>query len=80
MCYENEHPAKEVSEILARDFVLRFDLFHVSVFLWIVYRLSEFDDVLDADEIDTVSLSKICFHGTSVTVYTIDSEFSYLYY
>lgn len=26
-------------------------------------RLSEFDDVLDADEIDTVSLSKICFHG-----------------
>ncbi|KAG5344953.1 TBC13 protein, partial [Acromyrmex charruanus] len=63
MCYENEHPAKEVSEIPARDFVPRFDLFHVSVFLWIVYRLSEFDDVLDADEIDTVSLSKICFHG-----------------
>ncbi|XP_011868243.1 PREDICTED: TBC1 domain family member 13 isoform X1 [Vollenhovia emeryi] len=26
-------------------------------------RLSEFDDVLDADEIDTASLSKICFHG-----------------
>ncbi|XP_011068863.1 PREDICTED: TBC1 domain family member 13 isoform X1 [Acromyrmex echinatior] len=26
-------------------------------------RLSEFDDVLDADEIDTISLSKICFHG-----------------
>ncbi|KAL0134443.1 hypothetical protein PUN28_001315 [Cardiocondyla obscurior] len=26
-------------------------------------RLSEFDDVLDADEIDTTSLSKICFHG-----------------
>ncbi|KYQ49411.1 TBC1 domain family member 13 [Trachymyrmex zeteki] len=62
MCYENEHPAKEVSEVPARD-VPRFDLFHVSVYLWIVYRLSEFDDVLDADEIDTVSLSKICFHG-----------------
>ncbi|XP_036148660.1 TBC1 domain family member 13 isoform X6 [Monomorium pharaonis] len=26
-------------------------------------RLSEFDDVLDADEINTASLSKICFHG-----------------
>ncbi|XP_071563341.1 TBC1 domain family member 13 [Temnothorax nylanderi] len=26
-------------------------------------RLSEFDDVLDADEIATASLSKICFHG-----------------
>lgn len=26
-------------------------------------RLSEFDDVLEADEIDTASLSKICFHG-----------------
>ncbi|XP_011634941.1 TBC1 domain family member 13 isoform X1 [Pogonomyrmex barbatus] len=26
-------------------------------------RLSEFDDILDADEIDTASLSKICFHG-----------------
>lgn len=79
MCYENEHPAKEVSEVPARD-VPRFDLFHVSVYLWIVYRLSEFDDVLDADEIDTVSLSKICFHGTPVTVHTTDSEFSHLHY
>lgn len=26
-------------------------------------RLSEFDDVLNADEIDMVSLGKICFHG-----------------
>ncbi|XP_024879974.1 TBC1 domain family member 13 isoform X3 [Temnothorax curvispinosus] len=26
-------------------------------------RLTEFDDVLDADEIETASLSKICFHG-----------------
>ncbi|XP_077278175.1 TBC1 domain family member 13 [Temnothorax americanus] len=26
-------------------------------------KLTEFDDVFDADEIDTASLSKICFHG-----------------
>jgi hypothetical protein len=30
----------------------------------ISYRLNEFDDVVNADEIDLANLGKICFHGS----------------